>query len=92
MRTKMNNWKPLLFISMLGLFASQKAQATHLIGGELGYEQIGETSLGSGMYRYRVYMNFYLNCGNNSNFSSLLQFLMGGPLNSTSRGNLYTRP
>lgn len=50
-------------------------QATHLVGGDLGYEYLGETNPGSGLYNYRVYMNFYLNCDSSSSFETLYDLL-----------------
>ncbi len=58
------------------------AQATHLVGGNLGYVYQGETAPGSQVYRYQVYMEFYMNCGPNSNFQSLYELL----------GNDYGQP
>ena len=49
--------------------------ATHLVGGNVGYNYIGETTPGSGMYRYEVYLEFFMNCGPNSNWQSLYQLL-----------------
>lgn len=57
------------------LIASVPARATHLVGGNLGYVYQGETSPGSGLYRYQVVLEFYLNCGPNSNFQSLYELL-----------------
>lgn len=57
------------------LIACMAAQATHLVGGNLGYVWLGETAPGSGIYRYRVTMDFYMNCGANSNFETFQQLL-----------------
>lgn len=62
-------------ILALGLFASPLAFATHLVGGNLGYVYQGETAPGSQIYRYQVYMEFYLNCGPGSSFQSLYDLL-----------------
>lgn len=51
------------------------ARATHLIGGNLGYTYLGETAPGSQVYRYQVYMEFYLNCGEDSNWETLQELL-----------------
>ncbi|MBK9274255.1 MAG: gliding motility-associated C-terminal domain-containing protein [Flavobacteriales bacterium] len=59
----------------LALIATAPVQATHLVGGNLGYVYQGETAPGSGLYRYQVYLEFYLNCGPNSNFQSLYELL-----------------
>lgn len=61
----------LLFAIVSGTWAS----ATHLVGGNLGYVYQGETAPGSGVYRYQVYMEFYLNCGANSNFQTFQDLL-----------------
>ncbi|MBL8002948.1 MAG: hypothetical protein JNL05_13425, partial [Flavobacteriales bacterium] len=66
----------------LGLLGGTCANATHLVGGNLGYVYQGETTPGSGIYRYQVYMEFYLNCGPTSNFQSLYELL----------GNDYNTP
>lgn len=55
--------------------AAQIANATHLIGGNLGYTYIGETAPGSQMYRYQVYLEFYMNCGDDSNWEYLQELL-----------------
>jgi gliding motility-associated-like protein len=60
-----------------GLMAATLSQATHLVGGNLGYVYLGETSPGSQVYRYQVNMEFYLNCGTGSNFQSLYDLLGG---------------
>ncbi len=65
------------------LLASVPASATHLVGGNLGYVYQGETAPGSGIYRYQVYLEFYLNCGPTSNYQSLYELLgedYGAPL------------
>ncbi|MCB9184695.1 MAG: gliding motility-associated C-terminal domain-containing protein [Flavobacteriales bacterium] len=51
------------------------ANATHLIGGNLGYAYIGETAPGSQIYRYQVYVEFYMNCGDDSNWQFLYDIL-----------------
>ena len=56
----------MLFAIAWGTWAS----ATHLVGGNLGYAYLGETAPGSGVYRYQVFIEFYLNCGANSNFQT----------------------
>ena len=79
----MDNWRLIVFAALLGLFSSQQASATHLVGGDLGYEHLGETFPGSGVYTHRVYMNFYLNCDNTSSFDTfydLLQQNYGTPV------------
>jgi gliding motility-associated-like protein len=57
------------------------AHASHLVGGNLGYTYLGETSPGSGLYRYEVYLDFFMNCGPNSNFPTLYD-LLGQDLNT----------
>lgn len=61
--------------------AALHGSATHLIGGNLGYAYVGEIS--PGVYRYTVRMEFYLNCGGDSNwpdFYTLLDQDYGTPL------------
>ncbi len=57
--------------------ALQEAVASHLVGGDLGYEYLGETVPGSGMYRYKLKMRMYLNCGPSSNWPQM-QLWLGG--------------
>jgi gliding motility-associated-like protein len=54
---------------------AKQSSATHLVGGDLGYEYLGETNPGSGLYNYRVYMNFYLNCDGTSSFETFYDLL-----------------
>lgn len=73
----MVSFRPLLKIATIAvLFASATAaRATHLIGGNLGYTYVGETAPGSQVYRYNVYMQFYMNCGDDSNWETLQELL-----------------
>ncbi len=80
MLTTMRNLRNLILAT--GLLAATCVQATHLVGGNLGYVYQGETAPGSGVYRYQVYMEFYMNCGPNSNWQSLYELL----------GNNYNTP
>ncbi|MEO5584565.1 MAG: gliding motility-associated C-terminal domain-containing protein [Flavobacteriales bacterium] len=59
----------------LALMHGGGAFATHILGGNLGYTSLGETSPGSQMFRYRVSMQFYLNCGSDSNYPTLASLL-----------------
>ena len=52
--------------------------ATHLLGGNVGYVYLGETAPGSGQYAYQVYMEFYLNCGSDSNWPTLAALVDAG--------------
>ena len=54
---------------LTAFLVSAPASATHIVGGNLGYTYIGETAPGSQVYRYLVYMQFYLNCGDDSNWA-----------------------
>lgn len=54
-------------------------RATHLVGGNLGYVYLGETFPGSQVYRYQVTMEFYMNCGANSNFQTFQDLLDQSP-------------
>lgn len=60
---------------MLLSAAALSASATHLIGGNLGYTYLGETAPGSQLYRYQVYLEFYMNCGDDSNWEYLQEIL-----------------
>lgn len=51
------------------------ANASHVIGGNIGYVYLGETAPGSQIYRYKVTMQFYLNCGMESNYQTLSSIL-----------------
>ncbi|MBK8341161.1 MAG: gliding motility-associated C-terminal domain-containing protein [Flavobacteriales bacterium] len=62
-------------------FSLNPVHASHLVGGNLGYTYLGETSPGSGLYRYEVYLDFFMNCGPNSNFPTLYD-LLGQDLNT----------
>lgn len=55
----------------------QQARASHLVGGDLGYEYLGEGVPGSGMYRYKLKMRMYLNCGPSSNWPQMIDWLGG---------------
>ena len=83
-----------VFLMTLGLTffggAFQEAVASHLVGGDLGYEYLGETVPGSGMYRYKLKMRMYLNCGPSSNWPQMQLWLggAGNPLYCL----LYTSP
>lgn len=55
----------------IALMHSSTAKATHILGGNIGYTYLGETSPGSQIYRYRITMQFYLNCGTDSNYPTL---------------------
>ncbi len=57
------------------IVTTSAALATHLIGGNLGYTYVGETAPGSQIYRYQVYMQFYMNCGEDSNWETLQELL-----------------
>lgn len=65
--------KSLLFAACL--LTAGTASATHLVGGNLGYTYIGETAPGSQLYRYQVYVEFYMNCGDDSNWQFLQEIL-----------------
>lgn len=65
--------KPLLLAAFV--LAVGTSRATHLIGGNLGYTYLGETAPGSQVYRYQVYVEFYMNCGDDSNWQFLQEIL-----------------
>lgn len=50
-------------------------KASHILGGNIGYTYLGETAPGSQMYRYRITMQLYLNCGMDSNYPTLASLL-----------------
>ncbi len=68
-----------LLLGICGSFAPMVAHATHLVGGNLGYVYLGETFPGSQIYRYQVTMEFYMNCGPNSNFQTFQDLLDQSP-------------
>lgn len=53
---------------LFSFFLYTKADATHLMGGNLGYRYMGETFPGSDLYRYEVTFKTYINCTPPSNF------------------------
>jgi gliding motility-associated-like protein len=68
-----------LVLLAIGLLAPSGLRATHLVGGNLGYVYLGETFPGSQVYRYEVTMEFYMNCGPNSNFQTFQELLDQSP-------------
>lgn len=62
-------------LAALSVLVGLNVQASHLIGGNLGYTYVGETAPGSGLYRYNVYMQFFMNCGPDSNWETLFELL-----------------
>ena len=71
------------------LSSGTAAMATHLVGGNLGYVYQGETAPGSGLYRYQVYTELYMNCGANSNFQTFQQLLISGGNNGFLHVGIY---
>ena len=67
----------ILFIFALLSIITLSASATHLIGGSLGYEYVSETFPGSGIYRYKVILTFYLNCDGSSSFPNFSDLTNG---------------
>ena len=59
---------PFLLTALLLL--SFHVKASHLMGGNLAYEYLGETFPGSGLYSYKVIFKTYTNCGGNSQFKA----------------------
>ena len=55
-----------ILLSLLAIALSLSVSATHLIGGNLGYEYIGK--VGS-MYRYKLILTTYTNCDATSNIT-----------------------
>lgn len=68
--------RAILLSALLPLTTS--SWATHLLGGNVGYVYQGETAPGSGLYAYQVYMEFYLNCGDDSNWQTLGELVAAG--------------
>ncbi len=63
-RTKL---KPLfVLLAFLSIFSSKDSLATHLVGGSLNYEYIGENA--DGTHRYRIFSVTFTDCGADSNF------------------------
>ncbi|MBN4061812.1 gliding motility-associated C-terminal domain-containing protein [Bacteroidales bacterium AH-315-I05] len=58
----MNRIKQFLLLLLLLLFAASHADATHLMGGNLAYEYLGEDPNNSGFYLYRIIFKTYTNC------------------------------
>jgi gliding motility-associated-like protein len=56
-----------IFIIITFIFLSGTANATHLIGGNLGYEYIGQFS---GNYRFKIILTTYTDCAPPSNFQT----------------------
>lgn len=92
--------RAILLSALLPLATS--SWATHLLGGNVGYVYLGETAPGSGLYAYQVYMEFYLNCGDDSNWQTLGELVTAGggslplgvytqdPLNPNADKQLFT--
>ncbi len=70
--------------------AGSVSMATHIVGGNLGYTYVGETAPGSQVYRYQVYMQFYLNCGDNSNWPDFFT-LLGQDYNTPLQVGCYSQ-
>mgnify|MGYP000921011157 CR=1 FL=1 len=70
--SRLRHWLLLPLIA-LGL----PAAASHLVGGDVGYEYLGETFPGSGQFQYKLKMRMYLNCGASSNWPQMVQWLGG---------------
>lgn len=51
------------------------ASATHIVGGDLGYQYLGETAPGTGEYRYKLILRLFVNCGPTSSFPSVINLL-----------------
>ena len=66
------------------------AMATHIVGGNLGYVYLGETAPGSQVYRYQIYMQFYLNCGDDSNWPDFFT-LLGQDYNTPLQVGVYNQ-
>jgi gliding motility-associated-like protein len=69
--------RTLLFL-LVAVLSQAGAKATHLVGGDLGYEYVGETFPGSGIFTYNIRVRMYLNCGASSNYESINALLSPG--------------
>ncbi len=65
-------------LAALGFLLILPTWATHIVGGDLGYEFLGETAPGTNMFRYKLKVRIYLNCGASSNFPTIVDWL-GSP-------------
>lgn len=61
--------------------------STHLMGGNLAYEYLGETFLGSGMFRYKIIFKTYTNCDSSAN-----EVFQKGPEGFATIGIYYDDP
>lgn len=57
------------------LASSFSAHATHIVGGDMGYQYLGETAPGTGEYRYKVIVRLFINCGPSSSYPSILDLI-----------------
>lgn len=73
----MNSFRT-LSVMLLALLLQYEARATHLVGGDLGYEYVGETFPGSGIFTYNIVVRLYLNCGASSSYESINELLDPG--------------
>lgn len=68
--------KPIrLWLMLMALACFQHANATHIVGGDLGYQYLGETAPGTGEYRYKLILRLFVNCGPSSSFPSVIDIL-----------------
>lgn len=62
----MTNVRYQIFLLFVAIFLSLSSTATHLIGGNIGYESLGATSGVPNSTDYRIYLETYMDC--NSQF------------------------
>lgn len=53
---------PLFLITLFVVFLPENTQATHLIGGNIGYDDLGQDPFNPNNRRYRIYFNAYMDC------------------------------
>ena len=64
------------YLLLLLVFACcHRANATHIVGGDLGYQYLGETAPGTGEYRYKLILRLFVNCGPSSSYPSVIDIL-----------------
>lgn len=68
--------RPVRILFLLACLATSfSARATHIVGGDLGYQYLGETAPGTGEYRYKVIVRLFINCGSGSSYPSIIDLL-----------------
>lgn len=63
------------WLALALLSCSFGAYATHIVGGDLGYQYLGETAPGTNEYRYKLILRLFVNCGPSSSYPSVIDIL-----------------